>query len=112
MKVSYRIKISLRVLLCGGNNNDDGGNVSNDDDRDISDDHNDNDRGDSGDIGGDADDGDLLVNRDGVRIVSQNDVEAVTYFSHFSMPSCLSNCLCVYFNIYPLRLLNCLFCCI
>ena len=54
LKVSYRIKISLRVLLCGGNNNDDGGNVSNDDDRDISDDHNDNDRGDSGDIGGDA----------------------------------------------------------
>jgi len=35
MKVSYYIKISLRVLLCGGDNNDDDG-VSSNDGRDTS----------------------------------------------------------------------------
>ena len=67
-------------------------------------------------------DGDLLVNRDGVRVVSQSEVEAVsvTYFSlllffnPFSYvlifaPVFVCVCVCVSFNIYSIGLFNCFF---
>lgn len=52
-------------------------------------------------------DGNLLVNKDGVQIVSQSDVEAVTFISLNFFIFC--SCLFVCFELYPIGLFNCFF---